>query len=229
MAGFTLKFVLAVFLVSFYAYGEVLFADDFSDGNDDGWTHLGAAEFQVFSQEYFIYSQGDRGQGTSLNGDQSGSMSTADYSVLCSITMETGNTAGLVCRYIDASQWYYRLVLKPASGTIVLERRTDSGPTLVLDDSSIQILLNVEYLVRMQVEGSDIRGRIWTGTPDDEPQEWNVSATDAVQSEAGSFGVFGAGYGKISWSMIFDQVVVSTPVPYGFDSRTWAAIKAAGV
>lgn len=229
MEGFPLKFILLICLIWVTANCEILFTDDFEDGNDDGWIHLGAAEFQVFSQEYFIYSQGDRGQGTSLNGDQSGVMGTADYSVLCSITMETGLSAGLVCRYVDSSQWYYRLVLKPFSGRITLERKNDSGPTMILEESPFQLSMNTEYLVRMQVEGDTIKGRIWTGTPEDEPIEWNVSATDAVQSGAGSFGVFGAGYGKVSWSMIYDQVVVSTPVPQGFHNCTWAGIKAACV
>lgn len=218
-----------LFIAVCSAFGDILFTEDFAEGNDDGWTHLGAAEFQVLSQEYYIYSSGERGQGTSLNGDLNGAMSTPDYSVLCSIVMETGTSAGLVCRYVDSSQWYYRLVLKPFSGKMVLERIMDSGPTIVMEEYSVQLTLDTRYLVRMQVEEDFIRGKIWTGTPEDEPQSWNLSVQDAVQSEAGSFGLFAGGYGKVSWSMIFDDVTVSTPVSEDFHNCTWAGVKAAGV
>lgn len=221
-----MRWVLPVFLALLPSMGGVLFTDDFNDGNDDGWTREGAAEFQVISQEYVIYSQGDRGLGKSLNGDLNGVMSTPDYSVLGSVTMETGLHAGLLCRWIDSSQWYYRLVMRPASGSIALERLIDSGPTMVLDESPVQIFLNTEYLVRLEVEGDEVRGRIWTGSQEDEPQEWDVSVTDGLQGQAGSFGVFGAGFGKVSWSMIFDDITVSTPLPESLRGSSWAGIKA---
>lgn len=226
MAGKHLRTLLSgLALIISVTFGEVLFTDDFSSGNDDGWTHLGAAEYEVVSQEYLIYSSGDRGQGTSLNGDQSGVMSVADYSVLSSITIEAGRSAGLVCRYNGPSDWYYRLVLKPLTGKLVLERRNDSGATLIMDELDSDILFDTAYLVRLQVEGDQIQGRLWTGFPEDEPAEWLVTADDGVQGEAGSFGVFGGGNGKVSWSIKFDDVVVSTPLPESLQSGTWAGIK----
>jgi len=220
--------VLLVFCCA--AMGGVLFEDDFSDGDDNGWTHVGSAEFAVISQEYLIYSQGNRGQGTSLNGDAEGIMSTADYSVLCAVTMEAGLTAGVCARYTGEDGWYYRLVLKPYSENLVLERRNDTGPSIGLDEYQYGILLDTRYFVRLQVEGDLIRGRIWAGSLSDEPDDWHVTAQDGIQAEPGSFGLFGAGYGKqlVSWSMIFDDVEVSTPVPDSFHPCTWASIKSAG-
>lgn len=225
-----MKCHIVLLLICFTAVGEVLFTEDFDDGNDDGWTHIGAANFDVVSQEYLIYSQGDRGQGMSLNGDMAGFMSTPDYSVLCTVCIDAGKNAGIVARYSGEDSWHYCLLLKPYSAALVLQRSKDTGPTLIIDSYSVDLMLDTDYLLRLQVNTDQIQGRIWTGTMGDEPDEWQVSAQDGIQAEAGSFGLLGSGYGKqkISWSMIFDDVMVSTPLSESFTSRTWASIKSAG-
>lgn len=219
---------LSLLLVAFLnLHGDVLFEDDFDDGNDDGWTRTGAAGFEVIGGEYFIFSQGGKGAGTSYNGDLSGQMSVPDYSVLCSVTMETPLTAGIVCRYSGPDQWHYRMVLKPNAGTMVLERRKDSGPTLVLSQAEFPLAYDTEYHIRMQVEGTSISCRIWEGTVADEPDQWLITEDDPFGQQAGSFGIFGAGYGKVSWSMIFDDIVVSTPAEQMLAPSTWTGIKTA--
>lgn len=211
-------------------YADVLFTDDFNDGNDDGWTHIGAASYEVIDCEYFIYNQGDRGQGKSINGDASGVMSTSDYSVLCSIMIECGSEGGIFVRYEGIDQWYYRMVLKPYTARILLERRKDSGPTMVMDHYNFSLHTDVRYWIRLQADGDSIRGRIWSGSVADEPDVWHLEAEDAVHQEAGSFGLFAGGYGKnrVSWSCIFDDVAVSTPLELRLSQVTWASIKSAG-
>lgn len=220
--------VLITALFFSISHAEILFTDDFNDGNDDGWTHIGAASYEVTDGEYFIYNQGDRGQGKSTNGDTSGTMSTSDYSVLCSIVIECGSEGGLFVRYGGSDQWYYRMVMKPYSSRILLERKKDSGPTMILDQYNIGIYFDVRYWIRLQADGDSICARIWQGSAADEPDVWHLEAEDSIQQEAGCFGVFAGGYGKISWSSVFDDVVVSTPLEQHLSQVTWASIKAAG-
>jgi hypothetical protein len=220
--------VFSVIIVVQMCFGEVLFSDDFNDGNDDGWAHLGSASFQVINGRYFIHAQGSRGQGKSLNGDQSGVMSTADYSVLSSLVMECGMESGLIARYTGGDQWYYRMVVKPYSSRILLERKKDTGPSVLMDQCSFTLTAGSQYWIRLEVEGDSIRGRIWEGPIDQEPEEWMLTAVDNMQGEGGSLGLFAGGYGRIPWSSIFDDVTVSVPAEQQLSSVTWASIKATG-
>jgi hypothetical protein len=221
-------FVISAVLIVRMCFGEVLFSDDFNDGNDDGWTHQGTASFQVIDGRYCIHAQSTRGQGKSINGDQSGDMSTADYSVLSSLVMECGLEGGLIARYSSSDQWYYRMVVKPYSSRILLERKKDLGPSILMDQCDFSLTTGSQYWIRLEVIGDSIRGRIWDGPVDQEPEEWMLTALDSVQGEAGSFGLFAGGYGKIPWSSVFDDVVVSAAAGQMLSSVTWASIKTAG-
>lgn len=223
-----LPLLLAV-LCSVCSAGE-LFLDNFNDGDDLGWTHIGAAGFQVIDDEYYIHSIGDRGTGKSLNGDNSGVMSTSDYSVLCSILMENGTEAGILARYQGEDDWYYRIVLKPQTSRILLQRKKDSGVLLGLDEYSYALEFGVRYWIRLQVQGDSIQGRIWQGSVEDEPGLWHMEADDLFQPNAGSFGLFASGYGnhKVSWSSVFDDVLVTTPLAGNLSQLTWASIKTVG-
>ena len=211
------------------SFAETLFTEDFSDGNDEGWTHIGSASFEVMNGEYFIYTLGEKGQGKSLNGDASGVMSTADYSILCSIVIECGMEGGILARYQGVDQWYYRMVIKPFSSRILLQRKNDSGATVTLDEYSFTFSYGVLYWIRLQLDGDSVQGRIWSGSLEDEPFAWHLETVDSIQQEPGSFGLIAGGYGKVSWSSFFDDIVVSTPVPERFLQTTWASIKCSGI
>jgi len=216
---------LLVILLARLSFCEILFTDDFSDGDDDGWTRSGGAGYHVIQGKYFIHSQSTRGQGRSINGDIYGAMSTGDYSILCSIEVECGTEAGVSARFCGADQWHYRLVFKPYTGTVLLERKKDTGPTVVMDDYLVSPGYHNSYWVRLQVEGSLVRARVWTGTVENEPSEWHLEAIDSSQQNPGSFYLFAGGYGKVSWSSIFDDVVVSTPLEQALVQTTWASLK----
>ncbi|MCK5785548.1 MAG: hypothetical protein KAH54_03205 [Candidatus Sabulitectum sp.] len=220
---------LLIFVIFSISFAETLFTDDFNDGNDDGWTHTGSASYEVIDGEYFIYTQGEKGQGKSLNGDASGVMSTADYSILCSIVIECGLEGGILARYQGVDQWYYRVVVKPNSSRIFLERKNDSGPTMKLDEHNFTFAYGTRYWIRFQLEADTVCCRIWPGIVEDEPSAWHLEAVDSIQQEPGSFGLIAGGYGKVSWSSVFDDIVVSTPVPEGFLQTTWASVKCSGI
>lgn len=211
-------------------FADGLFLDNFNDGDDLGWTHLGAAGFQVIDDEYYIHALGDRGMGKSLNGDNSGVMSTSDYSVLSSILMECGTEAGIMARYQGEDDWYYRIVLKPQVSKILLQRKKDSGVLFGLDEYSYTLEFGVRYWIRLQVQGDSIQGRIWQGSVEDEPGLWHMEADDPFQPNPGSFGLFASGYGKdkVSWSSVFDDVLVTTPFSGNLSQLTWGSIKTVG-
>lgn len=216
-------------LICSTCFADLLFSDDFNDGNADGWVTSGAAGFEVIENQYYIYFQGERGNGKTLNGDASGSMSTPDYSILCSILIQCGTEAGVIARYTGSDDWYYRMILRPNSSRIVLQRRKDSGVSLELQSVPYSLEHGISYRIRLEVSGDSIRGRIWQGSLEDEPEFWNLEDTDQYQSNPGSFGLFAAGVGKekIPWSSSFDDVVVTTPFPEKLTQVTWASIKSA--
>lgn len=209
------------------SFAEVYFEDDFSDGDDDGWIKSGSAGFLVTNGEYNIFAGGLRGQGLTLNGDNSGVMSQPDYSIRCILRIECGLEAGVVARYIGSDDWYYQIVFKPSSEQVILERTKLLGPTMTLDEYFLPLALNEEYFVRFQVSGDLIQGKIWQGTTEDEPCEWHMQANDSVQSNPGSFGLFAGGYGKekVPWASLFDNVIVTSPVEQNLAQQTWASIK----
>jgi hypothetical protein len=219
-----MRYASAVLLLAGLALG-MLFFDDFSSGGDEGWQRFGSAGFQVINQEYYIHAGGDRGAGASFNGDDAGTMSTPDYSVMCRLLIEAGTEAGVLCRFTGEDDWCYALSVRPQNGLLVLQRRRLNGIRLTLDEASVPVEYGFTHWIRLQVEGDLIRGRIWTGSPEDEPGIWHVSATDGVQIYPGAFGLFAAGYGKVPWSTSFDDVAVSEPLGEGFSTVTWASVK----
>ncbi len=225
-----MKILLPLLLIFSVCYGEILFFDDFSDGDDEGWIHFGNASFDVFNEKYCIFSQAARGLGKSINSDGMGFMSTSDYSVICSIEMECGTESGILARYENSDEWYYRMILQPNNSRILIQRKIDSGATFGIDEYSIQLLYDTVYFVRFQVSGNLIQGKIWQGSIEEEPDYWQLEASDSVQPNPGYFGVFSGGYGKnmVSWSSLFDDITVSTPITQNLSHITWASIKSSG-
>ncbi|PIE51267.1 hypothetical protein CSA37_12725 [Candidatus Fermentibacteria bacterium] len=219
----------AVFYValSLVIFGNILFIDNFNDGNDDGWTRSGSAEFQVIKGEYFLYGSGNRGSGMSYTGDVSGQMSISDYRVFARVTFDSGLAAGVAARYCGDEEWYYRLVLKPFRNTILIERKFGSAQSLALDTQLFTLDYDTEYHAVLQVSGNEVSAKVWEGAPGDEPAEWLLQAVDDLQMQPGSAGVFAAGPGKVPWSVSFDDAGAGTTDTQVLEQVTWAGIKSA--
>ncbi|MCK4807216.1 MAG: hypothetical protein KAT09_06200, partial [Candidatus Aegiribacteria sp.] len=84
------------------------------------------------------------------------------------------------------------------------------------------------YWMRFEIRDNLLGGKVWTGTPEDEPSEWIVQATDNSVSAPGSIVLFCQAPmegDRISMSAMFDDVEVSDDLTLELHAGTWASIK----
>jgi len=210
------------------AYAGILFSDDFNDGDDEGWSHFGGAGFDVSSGIYYIYSNGTGTRGISYSGDAAGQMSQSDYSMTARVNFDTGNTAGIAVRYSDSGEWFYVLVLNSLTDEVVLGRGKASGAVIPLDAVPMTIYTEFHCWMKLEVSGTSLGGKVWTGSLEDEPEEWLVLADDSTQPGPGSVALFVTGpyaAGNVLWTCGFDDVEVTDELSLTMTSGSWGTIK----
>ncbi len=218
-----MKLVLTLLCISAVS-GGILFQDDFNDGNADGWHEISMINYDVIEGMYRMYGGYAENHGISFNGDDSGFMSTPDYSAVCRIVPETGVFFGMMCRFIEDSDYKIMLVLSYQHQALRLYRWGSTGLN-ILDQTAFSVQMNHQYRIRYEVTGDIFRGKAWTGEPWEEPDLWMVSCTDTLSS-AGSVALFCAGLTDVSLSCLFDDVIISDTVS-SLTPHTWSDIKSA--
>ncbi len=216
------------------AFAEILFEDDFSDGDADGWLEwtsgYGAnAQYNVVDEEYVLSNSGTGWiPAASHNGDQSGMMSTPDYSIVTQITPVSCFRAGILARGYIPTFTGYLLVIIPSTNTFGISKLTSSGPEMITS-LSMPLSYNQTYWVRFQVEGTTLSGKIWQGTVGDEPADWQVTCSNSLYTGAGRMGCFCCTFGtddKAILNVRYDNISVSS-TGSSLESSTWASIKCA--
>ncbi len=211
---------------------DVLFQDDFEDGYADGWTELPSSgvDYEVLDGWYRVSgSFPEQVLGASLNGDQGGSMSTADYSILVHVE-ETEGDFGLLARFSPFTYTGYVAYLNPVYDIAVLARL--DGPSSEPEPLGVMYYdtqPGVPYWLRFEISGSLAGVRIWTGSVGDEPGDWLLTAVDATWQQAGAVGLYAVDSqsgGTAEIDTRFDDVTVTDDVTLELDSVTWASLKA---
>jgi hypothetical protein len=157
--------------------GTGIFTEDFADGNSDGWTEEGAANWNVASQQYKTASNGD---GISTNGCAAWQDYEAEVDIKRNGSLSSTEYAGLILRYQNSNQ-YYRAALYCDSCTgsnnsffLVLEK-IDSGTT-TLGFSVLSFDKNKFYTLKASTVGDEFKAKFWeTGTA--EP-DWITTRVD---------------------------------------------------
>jgi hypothetical protein len=219
---------LLVLLLPCTGMTDVLFSDDFNDGNADGWFELNMIEYEVVDSMYYFHGGYEENHGISFNGDNAGFMSVPDYSAMCSVILETGYFIGMLTRFSEIAEYNLMLVLCPPTSELRLYSWHWTGLVL-MDDAYFPVEYGQQYWLRFEAEGIHYRGKAWSGEPGDEPGTWMVSADDAGVTGAGSIALFCVGVSsdeKANLSGLFDDVVVSDPIPSVLQSGTWGCLKA---
>ena len=99
---------------------------------------------------------------------------------------------------------------------------------LPLDTVSMEIPPGFHCWMRLEVSGTSLGGKVWTGTPGDEPDEWLLEAEDDTQTAPGSVALFVTGpyaSGRVTWTCGFDDVSVTDEISLPMTHGTWAALK----
>lgn len=185
--------------------GDGIFREDFDDGDSDGWTEEGGANWNVASQQYKSASNSD---GLSSNG----CASWQDYEVSIQIkrngSLGTGEHVGLALRYQSYTQQYQARIYctlctgSPASHQYVLELVDYSSGDTVLSSTSVTFDNNKFYTLKASVEDDTLNAKFWE-TGDAEPVNWDITSTDSSYTQ-GKIGI------TVSTNTTtFDDVVVN--------------------
>jgi len=219
--------MMLMIAVIFLAHSDVLFSDDFNDGNADGWFENPGVTYEVIEGEYCFWGGTESSIAHSFSGDVNGYMSVPDYSFLASVNIEAGILIGQMVRFSYTSDNMYVLCFGSEFFGLVLAR-VDQNNFYLLDIYPMVLDYSQDYWMRFEVEGDVLGGKIWSGTPDDEPLEWMVYATDGFVSNPGSIALVCRASGEdflVPIACKFDDVVVTDELSLELCSRSWAAIK----
>jgi hypothetical protein len=197
----------------------VLFSDNFDDGDANGWLELPiwGISYSVADGRYLLSGSDDEHKvsGFSLNGDQAGVMSTPDYSIVANVTTAIEADYSIYGRFSSADTTGYFAYMDgwgdPGETDFVAIGRSDANGPVFLAQTPYDVLTGVEYWIRFELCGDNLRMKLWTGEVTDEPADWLLTCEDTAYAEAGSIGLFSIAY-TINTS--FDDIEVS-------EAQTW--------
>jgi len=197
-AGAALTIVVAG--VASAAFAAPLFADDFSDGNANGWTRSGGS-WAVVTDGSSAYRQ----SGTSSNARALvGQSSWTNYAVQARVKPLAFNGSdrfvAVVARAQNSTNYYY-LALR-STGRVELGKLV-GGSSTTLASAQILVSTGTWYTVRLEVSGSSLRGL--------------VSGAEVTSAADATFSAGRVGLATYNASASFDDVAVDT-VPGGGQS-----------
>ena len=226
----TLAFLMV--LVPMVFAQDVLFEDDFDDGNANGWFEMvTGATYEVngaFRYE-LSYSGIDSIYALTYRGDLGGSMSDSNYSVLVeTITHEPTGKTGLNIRFDPVTFSGYALYLNYATGNYYI-LRYDSFTSYVMLGSYLPyqggFVYDTAYWIRFECLNDHLRAKIWTGPVSPEPDYWMIVRVDDTYQNNGCLDLESLRDPSGTYfDTEFDNIVV-TSFPVSLESSTWGAIK----
>ncbi len=223
-------FILLV-LVPVLTAQVVLFTDDFSDSNADGWLVLMPEGTYLVndSLRYQIsYTGTEDIDPCVVRGDSAGIyMTTNNYSVL--LEGVGHDPSDYICVFIRGTLNHtgYVLYLRFDYNDVCILRHDGPGQWIFLATESHTCSLEEFYWIRFECEGENLRGKVWQGTPGDEPADWLITTIDGTHTNYGFMGFLtGRYYAQGSSDAELDNVVVTSVEPGALEQSTWAGIKA---
>lgn len=210
---------------------DVLFEDNFDDGNADGWFEMATGATYEVNSDYryeLSYAGPDSDIAFSHRGDLGETMSEENYSVLMEIIGHYPTTiTAISVRYMQGTGSAYTLYINYQYDTFYIYKYYTfiSGSII---GSSVSFSSGFNYLtpywVRFECVGSYLRAKIWTGPVSPEPTEWMIVRVDGTFWNTGCMAIESANLYGGDNCMEFDNVVV-TSFPVSLESSTWGAIK----
>ncbi len=198
--------VFSAIPVSFES-GTGIFQEFFTDGDSDGWTEGGTANWNVASQQYKTASNG-------FASSRNGCASWQDYEAQVDIkrngSLGLNDYVSLVLRYQNDNQYYMAKIScssncggSPNDDLYVLELVIyDSVETVLVSSTTFSFENNTYYTLKASANGDELNAKFWKES-DTEPTDWDITATDTSYSQ-----------GEIALTTItstttFDNVIVT--------------------
>src|SRR5262245_32796850 len=193
--------LVAGLVLSGTAQAATLFADDFSDGNADGWTKSGGS----WSVSAGAYQQTSTGADAKAQaGSTAWTAQTVTAQVRPTAFGNTSRSTGIAARAQNMTN-YYSLVL--VGGGSVQLRRISGGAVTTLASAPLVVSTGTTYTLTLSAIGSSLTGVVNGAAL--------VSATDSTFS-AGRIGLIAS-----FASAVFDDITVTdtaAPAPSGSSS-----------
>ncbi len=189
-----------VYDINWIAYDSTYAAaDDFEDGNDDGWSHFCGTEPCTYTVSGGVYEiAGNPGPATSMLDATNG---WTDYLFEADVRIDSGTARTLLFRFSDSYN-YYRLRILPVR--MVLSRHTILSDTTLVTLSGLSFSTGVWYSVRIIATGANIKVSV-DGVP-------RIDVTDPDPVASGAAGLMA----QSGETVLFDNVLVASS--YGIDS-----------
>lgn len=178
--------VFSAIPVSFES-GTGIFQDFFDDGDSDGWTEGGTANWNVASQQYKTASNG-------FASSRSGCAAWQDYEAQVDIkrngSLGATEYVSLVLRYQNDNQYYMAKIScssncggSPSDDLYVLELvNYDSVETVLVSSTTFDFDNNKYYTLKAEVVGDELNAKFWDKDTT-EPTDWDITATDSSYSQ----------------------------------------------
>ncbi|MCD4706917.1 MAG: hypothetical protein K8S62_04180 [Candidatus Sabulitectum sp.] len=225
--------IISLIFMSTSSFSAVLLSDDFNDGNADGWLEVSSgASYTVESGRYcFTHTAPDTVWGASLNSDLTGVMSVPDYSCRANVVLNEGTMVGVVGRADAILTRGYALIIDKSGSTscLILVKVEGIAQGEVLAYQPGTFTSGQEYWLRLEMNGNLIGGKCWIGDAGNEPDVWDLTATDNSFQDPGVFALFGFGSdsrGSAAMALSFDDIEITDETSLALQGSSWAFIKA---
>jgi type II secretory pathway pseudopilin PulG len=166
--------------------GTGIFTDNFDDGDSNGWTEVGATNWNVAAGQYRTASNGN---GISVNGCDPWQNYEMQIDTQRNGSLGTGEYTGMILRYQNSNQYYMariycELCTGPPTGHIYKLQIVDydSGETVLAASAAITFDNNTLYTLKASVDAGNLNMKIWE-TAATEPGGWTITATDASYTQ----------------------------------------------
>ena len=152
-------------------------------------------------------------------------MTTNNYSVL--LEGIGHDPSDYICVFIRGTFMHtgYVLYLRFDDDEVNILRHDGEGQWTFIATAYLPCSLEEFYWMRFECEGDNLRGKVWQGTPGDEPADWLITATDGTHSNYGFMGFMTGRYSAAGSSDAELDNVVVTSLPLALEQSTWAGIK----
>ncbi|MBT3876704.1 MAG: prepilin-type N-terminal cleavage/methylation domain-containing protein [Nitrospina sp.] len=167
--------------------GTGIFTDDFSDGDSDGWTETGGANWNVASEQYKTASNNEA---YSSNGCAAWQDYEAQVEIKRNGSLSAAEHVGLALRYQDSDQYYMAKIScstncggSPNDDQYVLELvKNDTAETTLVSSAAFDFDNNEYYTLKASVVGDDLSAKFWQ-TSTTEPADYDITTVDTTHTQ----------------------------------------------
>lgn len=221
--------VVLVLCLSVLNAQTVLFEDDFTDGNADGWIEwdtLATYEVNGDLRYQLSYSGADDVDGIAARGDLGSVMSTNNYSVrVKAIAHSPTDYIGVGLRLTQQLQGYVAYLRILYNDVCICRHESEYIYDFIGIENIATVNYDEPYWIRFKCENEFLMVKVWQGQSYEEPDEWLLVTSDTTYSNNGCAVLASANHLEGACDTEFDNVQV-IGYPTSLEQSTWGQIKA---